>query len=146
LRLFLDANILVDVALKRVDTRGTPLWMASTLLLNEIYKGSHEGFVGVLSLYIVSVLVNPKGTKAGDLLAREKLRGFRSLLKTIDLTDKIIEGSMKEHRLMLEDALQFITARVAGAEAVVTRNVRHFSRVREEIKIMTPEDLMAHSV
>lgn len=146
MRLFLDANILVDVALKRVDTRGTPLWMASTLLLNEIYKGSHEGFVGVLSLYIVSILVNPKGTKAGDLLARDRLRGFRSLLKTIDLTDKIIEGALKEHRLMLEDALQFVTAQVAGVEAVVTRNVRHFSQVREEIKILTPEDLMAQSV
>ena len=146
MRLFLDANILVDVALKRVDARGTPLWMASTLLLDEIYKGSHEGSVSVLSLYIVSVLVNPKDTKAGDLLARDKLRGFRSLLKTIDLTDKIIEESLKEHRLMLEDALQFITAQVAEAEAVVTRNVRHFSKVREEIKILTPEDLMAQSV
>ena len=94
-------------------------------------------------MYIAYVLVNPRDTKSGDLLAREKLRSLRSFLTTVDLTDNIVEESLKENRLMVEDAIQFITAKKIGAEAIVTRNIRHFSKVKDEIKIVTPEELVA---
>jgi len=142
LRLFLDANVLVDVALKRVDERGTPLWVASTLLLDEIYKGKHQGLTSVLSLYVVYVLVNPRNTKSGDTIARDKLRGFKGFIEVVDLTDSLLEESLAEKRLRFEDALQFVTARLADAEAIVTRNIRHFSKIKEEIRVLTPEELI----
>jgi len=142
LHLYLDANILVDVALRRIDEKGNPLWAASTLLLNEIYKGENRGSISVLSLYVAYVLVNPKDTRNGDIVAKEKLRGFRSFLTVVDLTDDVVEESLKEGRLMFEDAVQFITAKKIGAEAIVTRNIRHFSRVKDEVKIVTPEELV----
>ena len=142
MHLYLDANILVDVALRRVDGRGSPLWAASTMLLDDIYKGKNVGSVSVLSLYVVYVLVNPRDTRNMDLVAREKLRIFRSFLKVIDFTDDVLEESSRENRLMLEDTIQFIVARKVGAEAIVTRNTRHFSRVKDEIKILTPEELV----
>lgn len=143
MHLYLDANVLVDVALKRVDERGKPLWLASTLLLDEIHRARNRGSTSVLSLYVVYVLVNPKDTRSGDLLAREKLRNLRSFLTVADLTANILEDSLKESRLMVEDAIQFITAKSVGAEAIVTRNIRHFSRVKNEIKVVTPEELIA---
>jgi len=143
LHLYLDANVLVDIALKRIDEKGAPLWLASTLLLDEIYKGKNRGSTSALSLYVVYVLVNPKDTKSRDLVAREKLRSLRSFLMVADLTDSIMDESLKESRLMIEDAIQFITAKKIGAEAIVTRNIRHFSRVKDEIKIVTPEELVA---
>lgn len=142
MHLYLDANILVDVALKRIDERGTPLWLASTLLVDGIYKGKNRGSTSALSLYVVNVLVNPKDTKSGDLVAREKLRGLRSFLTVVDFTDSILEESLNESRLAVEDAIQFVTARKIGAEAIVTRNLRHFSNVKDDIKIVTPEVLM----
>jgi len=143
LHLYLDANILVDVAFKRIDERGTPLWLTSTLLVDGIYKGKNWGSTSALSLYVVNVLVNPKDSKSGDLVAREKLRGLRSFLTVVDFTDSILEESLKESRLAVEDAIQFVTARKIGAEAIVTRNLRHFSNVKDDIKIVTPEALMA---
>ncbi len=143
MRLFLDANVLVDVALKRVDERGTPLWATSTLLLDEIYKGKHQGLTSVLSLYVVYVLVNPRDTKSGDTIARDKLQGFKGFIEVVDLTDSLLEESLAEKRLRFEDALQFVTARSAGAEAIVTRNIRHFSKIKEEIRVLTPEELIA---
>lgn len=143
MHLYLDANVLVDIALKRIDEKGAPLWLASTLLLDEIYKGKNRGSTSALSLYVVYVLVNPKDTKSRDLVAREKLRSLRSFLMVADLTDSIMDESLKESRLMIEDAIQFITAKKIGAEAIVTRNIRHFSRVKDEIKIVTPEELVA---
>jgi len=143
LNLYLDANVLVDVVLRRIDEKGTPLWLASTLTLDDIHKGKNRASTSVLSMYIVYVLVNPRDTKSGDLLAREKLRSLRSFLTTVDLTENIVEESLKENRLMVEDAIQFITAKKIGAEAIVTRNIRHFSKVKDEIKIVTPEELVA---
>lgn len=143
MHLYLDANILVDVAFKRIDERGTPLWLTSTLLVDGIYKGKNWGSTSALSLYVVNVLVNPKDSKSGDLVAREKLRGLRSFLTVVDFTDSILEESLKESRLAVEDAIQFVTARKIGAEAIVTRNLRHFSNVKDDIKIVTPEALMA---
>jgi len=142
LHLYLDANILVDVALRRIDEKGNPLWVASTLLLDEIYKGGNRGSISVLSLYVVYVLVNPKDTRNGDIVAKEKLQGFRSFLTVVDLTDDVLEESLKEGRLMFEDAVQFITAKKIGAEAIVTRDLRHFSRMKDEVKIVTPEELV----
>lgn len=145
MHLFLDANILVDVALRRVNSRGTPLWTTSAILLDDIYRGRHKGSISILSLYIVSVLVNPKDTKTGDLLAREKLRGFRSFLTAVNLTNEIVDESLREMRLRLEDSLQFISARKVEAEAIVTRNVHHFSKVKNEIKLLTPEEAITHN-
>jgi predicted nucleic acid-binding protein len=60
----------------------------------------------------------------------------------VDFTDSILEESLNESRLAVEDAIQFVTARKIGAEAIVTRNLRHFSNVKDDIKIVTPEVLM----
>jgi len=142
LHLYLDANVLVDVVLKRIDEKGKPLWLASTILLDSIYRGKNQGSTSALSLYVVYVLVNPKDTRKRDLVAREKLRVLRSFLKVVDLTDGIIEESLEEKRLMVEDAIQFITAKKIGAETIVTRNIRHFSVIKDEIKVLTPEDVI----
>jgi len=143
MHLFLDANILVDVALRRVDSKGAPLWATSAILLDEILKGHHRGSISTLSLYIVSVLVNPRETKAGDLLAREKLRGFRGFLETVNLTDEIVSESLRETRLRLEDSLQFVSARKVESDAIVTRDIHHFSQVKSEIRILTPEEAIS---
>lgn len=143
MHLYLDANVLVDVVLKRIDGKGNPLWVASTLLLDEIYKGKNRGSISALSLYVVYVLLNPKDTRSGDIVAREKLWSLRRFLTIVDLTDNIMEESLKERRLTVEDAIQFITAKKIGAEAIVTRNIRHFSTVKDEVKIVTPEDIAA---
>ena len=112
------------------------------MLLDDIYKGKNTGSVSILSLYVVYVLTNPRDTRSMELVAKEKLRIFRSFLKVVDLTDDILEESLRENRLMLEDAIQFMAAKKVGADAIVTRNVRHFSRIKDEIKILTPEELV----
>ena len=142
MRLFLDANVLVDVVLRRVDTKGKPLWFSSTLILDDVSKRKHEGYVSALSLYIVNILLNPTYTKTGDLLAREKVSGFRRFLSVIDFTDSILQQSIEDVRLRVEDAVQFKSAVSAKAEALVTRNVRHFMLVKNEIQILVPENLM----
>jgi hypothetical protein len=74
-----------------VDEKGNPLWVASTLLLDEIYKGKNRGSISILLLYVVYLLVNPKGFRDEGLLTKEKLWGFKSFLKVVDLTDDVVE-------------------------------------------------------
>jgi len=142
LHLYVDTDILVDVVLKRIDNKGTPLWVSSTLLLDEIYKGKHEGSASILSFYILSVLLNPKDSKSQDLVVREEIRGFTEFLKIADLTKDILEQSLNEKRLTFEDAVQFKTAKKTGAEALVTRNLHHLSRVKDEVEVLLPEEIV----
>lgn len=142
MKLFIDANILVDVSLRRVGTDGKPLWLPSSLVLDDISKGRHDGYVSVLSLYVVSVLVNPKDTEAGDLLARKRVEGFQSFLNVLDFSFDVVKSALREKRLRLEDAIQYLSAREAAAEAIVTRNNRHFAPVKDEVRVVTPEELL----
>ncbi|MFQ6077398.1 MAG: type II toxin-antitoxin system VapC family toxin [Candidatus Bathyarchaeia archaeon] len=142
MKLFVNANILVDVALRRIGTDGKPLWLPSSLLLNDILKGRHKGYVSALSLYVVSVLVNPRDTEAGDLLARKKVEGFQSFLTVLDFSFNVVRSALREKRLRLEDAIQYLSAKEAAAEAMVTRNKRHFAPVKDEVRLVTPEELL----
>lgn len=41
-----------------------------------------------------------------------------------------------------EDAIQFHTAKVNNVDAIITRNVRHFKAVKDEIAVLTPEEFL----
>jgi len=42
-----------------------------------------------------------------------------------------------------EDALQFHTARENSVDILVTRNVRHFQVVKDDITVLTPDEFLA---
>jgi predicted nucleic acid-binding protein len=44
---------------------------------------------------------------------------------------------------LFEDALQFHTAEQNGVDTIVTRNVKHFGKVKDEIAVLTPEEFLA---
>jgi len=142
MKLFIDANVIVDVVLRRISSDGKPLWATSLLLLDDIAKGKYEGVTSVLSLYITYVLLNPKKRKRDDVLAKEKIRNLTSILKVVQLSNDILESALRETKLMFEDAIQFFSAKNSSANAIVTRNIKDFKKVMREIRIMTPEEVL----
>jgi len=86
---------------------------------------------------------------ASEQEARERAKalttegGFRILA----FDAGIIDQALADDRFSgFEDAIQFHTAEQNGVNTIVTRNVKHFSKVKDEIAVLTPEEFLAREI
>ena len=65
-------------------------------------------------------------------------------LEVLPFNADIIDSALADRRFSgFEDAIQFHTAKLNNADTIITRNIRHFRVVKDEIAILTPEELLA---
>jgi predicted nucleic acid-binding protein len=63
-------------------------------------------------------------------------------LNIVDLTKEVIEPAINEVKIKdFEDALQYHSAR-RTMKVFVTRNKRHFEKVKDGIEVLTPEEFI----
>jgi predicted nucleic acid-binding protein len=70
----------------------------------------------------------------------EKLRKFKILSETADLTDKIIEKGLSSNFTDFEDALQYYSALKADCNFLITRNGKDFKK--SDLPIMTADEYL----
>ena len=133
MKLLIDANILLDVLQNR-----EPFVKESSVIWKLCETGKAEGFVSSLTfanlVYIMRNELDPATIE--DILQKLGLI-FRSAdLKASDITD-----AAKLHWDDFEDAVQSVTAMRIGADYIITRNIRDFSKSR--ITAFTPAELIA---
>lgn len=133
MKLLIDANILLDVLQNR-----EPFVKESSVIWKLCETGKAEGFVSSLTfanlVYIMRKELDPATIE--DILQKLGLI-FRSAdLKASDITD-----AAKLHWDDFEDAVQSVTAMRIGADYIITRNIRDFSKSR--ITAFTPAELIA---
>lgn len=126
--IFVDVNVVEDVLEKR---RG---WRKSLAVLTLVRKGTVQGYLSALTVPVLYFLQrNP------DVPARRNVLTATAGFKILDLTSDLLTAAFKEKRIPdFEDAIQFLSAKEAGLEMLVTRNVRHFKAVQTEIQVLTP--------
>ena len=82
-----------------------------------------------------------------DRSARQKTTEVLEGFTVLDLSAKVVRLALDDWRFSgFEDALQFHTAQENSIDSFVTRNVRHFQVVKDEITILTPEEFLAQLV
>ncbi len=133
MRVSLDVNIFMDVLERRKG------WKASLAVIQLVRNGKIQGYVSALTPPIIYFL---RARYTAENMAREDtkriLRGFR----IIPLTEEIILKSYEESRIDdFEDCIQFHSA-LHNADFFITRNIRDFEAVKDEIAVMTPEEFM----
>ena len=131
MKIFIDANVFLDILQKR---RG---WESSFAIRKGVVEGVYEGYISALSVAVIYFLrLSRTDYKTARLETQKIRRGF----KLIDLTDSLIQRAFEEERIEdLEDAIQFHSAKEA-AKVFITRNKRHFEKVKDEIEVLTPEE------
>ncbi|AGK61297.1 putative nucleic-acid-binding protein, contains PIN domain [Archaeoglobus sulfaticallidus PM70-1] len=130
---FFDVNVFMDVLERR---RG---WKASLAVVQLVRNGKIEGYVSALTPPIIYFL---RARYTDENRAREDARRILREFRIVPLTEEIILNSYEESRIDdFEDCIQFHSA-LSTAEVLITRNIKDFEAVKDEIAVMTPEEFL----
>jgi predicted nucleic acid-binding protein len=131
-KLFIDTNVMLDLLGERIPYYD-PIAKIATLS----DKGKVKLVVSTLSYSTIFYLLS-KFEKSGVI--KEKLRKFKVISETSDLTDKIIDKGLSSNFSDFEDALQYHCALKMDCNILITRNVKDFKS--SAIPVMTPVEYL----
>jgi predicted nucleic acid-binding protein len=129
LRVLLDTNIVVDVALER-----QPFYTVSVQVLASAYRGEIEAFISASTVSdIYYIIRKAKGHNA----TLEFLQIIAPFCRIATVDQLVISNALLSSLKDFEDAVQYETAIANQLEAIVTRNPQDFSG--DVLQILTPE-------
>jgi len=132
LRVLLDTNIVVDVALERQT-----FYTVSMQILASAYRGEIEAFISASTVSDIYYIVRKaKGHNA----TLEFLQIIAPFCRIATVDQFVISNALLSSLRDFEDAVQYETAIANQLEAIVTRNPQDFSG--DGLQIFTPENLI----
>lgn len=133
-KVLVDTNIVIDLLAKR---EGFFFEAAQLFSLSDRRILS----VSVSSLTFANtgfILSRQKSSKQ----SKEILRKFKTLVKVVPLSDKIIELALSDDKFKdFEDGLQYFSALENGDELIITRNKKDFKN--SELPVLTAKEYLA---
>jgi predicted nucleic acid-binding protein len=131
-KLFLDTNIVIDLLGER-----EPFYQSAAQIATLADKGKIQIVVSALTystaFYILSQYENQN-------IVKEKLRKFKVIAKTSDLTDSIIDKGLASKFPDFEDSLQYHCAVKLECNVIITRNGKDFKQ--SVIPVLTPDEYL----
>jgi predicted nucleic acid-binding protein len=130
--LFLDTNVVLDLLGER-----QPFYDSIAKIATLADRGQIKIVVSALSFSTVYYLLSKFEDRE---VVKQKLRKFKIIAKTTDLTDRIIEKGLVSKFSDFEDALQYYCAVSSECNIIITRNVRDFKE--STIPVLTPDEYL----
>lgn len=131
-KLFLDTNVLVDLLGER-----EPFYESVAKIATLADKGEIHIVVSALSYSTVYNILSRFEDKE---VVKEKIRKFRVIAETSDLTNKVIDKGLSSKFGDFEDSLQYYCAANSDCNILITRNGKDFKQ--SEIPVMTPYEYL----
>ncbi len=132
MKVFLDTNVLLDVLARR-----EPHCIAASKIWSGVEQGALDGHISAISFNNVHYVLRRVESRQA---AYSAMRLLRDIFRVVSLDEKIINRATDSEFSDFEEALQFFSAHHAGADFIITRNVRHFPA--EPIAVVTPEQFL----
>ena len=120
MKVLLDTNVVLDVLLDR-----KPHVADAARIFRLVEEGRTTGLLCATTLTTLDYLLTQS---LGRSDARTILARLLRLFEIAPVTRTVIEGALRSEMGDFKDAVLVQAARQAGADAVVTRNVRDFAR------------------
>ena len=131
-KIFLDTNVVIDLLGER-----EPFYNSAAKIATLADKGKIQLIVSALTYSTVYYLL----TKFEDKeVVKEKIRKFKVIAETSDLTDKVIEKGLASKFSDFEDALQYNCALEMDCLILITRNGKDFKE--SVIPVLTPDEYL----
>jgi predicted nucleic acid-binding protein len=133
LKILIDTNIIVDVALER-----HPFYPESQRILSLAYQQQIEGYISastVSDLYYIIRKVK------GRSLTLEFLQSILTFCSVAPVDRAVITTAFAANFKDFEDAIQYSTAVASQMDAIVTRNPSDFTNATG-LQILTPDQLI----
>ncbi len=131
-RIFLDTNVVLDLLGER-----EPYYNSAAKITTLADKGEIDLIVSALTYSTVYYLLSRAEDKK---LVKEKLRKFKVIAETSDLTDKIVDKGLSSNFSDFEDSLQYYCAIKMDCKILITRNSKDFKE--SEIPVLTPDEYL----
>jgi len=133
-KIFLDTNVLLDVLGRRA-----PHSAHAAVLWSRVEAGVYEGHVSAISFNnIYYILRRTTGRKA----ARDAMKLLRDTFHIAPVDEQTVHRAIDSDLPDFEDAIQFACALRAGADCILTRDVKGFPG--STVPATTPEEFLAH--
>ncbi len=131
-RLFLDTNVVLDLLGER-----EPFYNSAAKITTLADKGEIDLVVSASTYSTVYYLLSRFEDKE---LVKEKIRKFKVIAETSDLTDKIVDKGLSSKFSDFEDSLQYYCAIKMDCKLLITRNGKDFNE--SEIPVLTPDEYL----
>jgi predicted nucleic acid-binding protein len=131
-KLFLDTNVVVDLLGER-----EPHYKSAALITTLADRGEIQIIVSALTYLTVYFLLSRFEDRE---IVKEKIRKFKVIAETSDLTDKIIEKGLSSKFRDFEDSLQYFCAVGTDCNILITRNGKDFKE--SVIPVLTPDEYL----
>ncbi len=133
MRVIVDTNVVLDVLLAR-----KPFVDAAAKVFALIEQSRIEGLLCATTITTVDHLLEQSLSRTQ---AREALRGLLEMFEIAPVNRPVIEEAFRSRILDFEDAVLEQSGRLAGADAIVTRDTRDFQH--SAVKALGPDELLA---
>lgn len=133
MKLLLDTNILLDIALKR-----EPFFSDSANVFRIIDNKFIFGFITattVTDLYYIA------RKERGHLSSLEFIDNLLQIIDIVGIDKEIIMDAIKLNVSDFEDSIKSVAAIYSGIDIIITRNTKDFKH--SEIKALTPTEYLA---
>jgi predicted nucleic acid-binding protein len=131
---FIDTNVLLDYVQNREENSDR-----AERIFDLCQKSKIRGFISALTLADAFYICRKDYPSTEE--RRDIFLAFAKFLKIVDLTRDIVMNALENKDFPdFEDCLQAECAKYAGAEYIVTRNVKDY--VGADIAAITPEEFL----
>jgi predicted nucleic acid-binding protein len=132
-RVLLDTNVVLDVLLDR-----EPFVEDSAAVFAWVEGGA---LTGLLCATTITTLAYLAGKTVGKAQATRLIRQLMSLFEVAPVTRAVLDAALASKAADFEDAVLAEAARQAGAQAIITRNLRDFAH--SPVRAHTPAQWLA---
>lgn len=129
--LFLDSDILLDATLKRPE-----FILPALNIISLVQKRQFKAVTSSVAFVNVHYFLD-KYDKVNKFKLLKELRGILSI---VNVGEEIIDKALKSGTNDFEDAVQYYTAKSAGVNTIITRNIKNYKD--STIQVLTPEQFL----
>ncbi len=131
-KLFLDTNVVIDLLGER-----EPFYESAAKIATLADKGKVQIYISALTYSTAYYLLARFEDKE---IVKEKIRKFKVIVETSDLTDRIIDKGLASKFTDFEDSLQYYCAIKMDCNIIITRNGKDFKE--SDISVLTPDEYL----
>ncbi len=132
MKILFDTNVVLDVMLDR-----DPFAEPASRLMSLVESGKISGFLGATTVTTIHYLA----TKVmGPVRAQNQIKELMMLFEIAAVNRSVIEDALVAKFSDFEDAVLYQAARHAGAEAVVTRDLKGFKQ--SKLPVYNPDEML----
>lgn len=129
MKIFLDTNIILDLLLEREG------WKQSAKILSLQEKGALTICVSVLTMVNVAYVYRKT---VGEDMAVVNLKYLSAFMEVLPMDYAMLDAAIMASGRDFEDTLQAIVAASAGCDAIVTRNIKDFAKIKPQNLTLPP--------